>query len=241
MSMSPVSSKFVLLSTSRSGTTALITGIGRHSDAFCHREIFLRDNSVRSEFIEHHDMRALRKDPIKFVDAIYSFSLGESCVGFKMWYNQSETAANYLMEDDRIKKILLDRPNRLASYSSGLIKNMTGVANARNDRKMEEARRAVKKLPFDREDFENFVRKRNSTHELYRTKSKGAILELSYSDINDTVFERIFPFLGIATEKVAIPQRKINSENILSRFDERYHTEINKCLRELGHPEWVSE
>ena len=237
----PIKTKFVLLSTARSGTTALITSIGNHPDAFCHREAFLRDSSLRSEFVEAHDMDQLRRDPIEFVRKIYAFSNGETCVGFKMWLNQCTEAAEWLMANEEIKKIILDRHNRLASYSSGLIRQITGVANAGSDVQLQEIRKATPKLDFDSEHFKNFVQNRDATHARYKQASKGDVLELGYNDVNAEVFPRVFDFLSLSNHEVEIRQKKINSVDILSRFDEAVHEDVIACLQELGHPEWVRE
>lgn len=81
--------KFVLLSTVRSGTTALVSAMRRHPDVLAHHAIFGDpvDKTVKLAFRKRNDVVALRKNPTDFVEKILSFATvsGSKCGTVSRW------------------------------------------------------------------------------------------------------------------------------------------------------------
>lgn len=238
-----VNHRFVLLSVPRSGTTNLIATLGKHPRIYNHREVFL-DNykvTVRQEFRDAFDMEKIRKDAIAFVDALLSFSPGPDCVGFKMFFPQSPEACKHLMSDHGVKKIVLNRENQLAAYSSNLIAKASGFSHQRADQENNRPLAASSYIRFNEEDFRRFCLRRGRIHKRYQKFCKGDVLNLNYTEVDDGVFAIVFQFLGLPAFEVSSHFKKLNPSDILSRFSREDHAQITATLDDLGHPEWVSE
>lgn len=243
MSEFKVKTRFVLLSSARSGTTAVVAGLDQHPNIYCHREVFHRNSitTVREEYREDHDVAFLREDPVAFVESLYSFTPGPECVGFKMWRDQAPDACSYLLADTLTYKIILERENRLACYSSNQIAKATGVYHATNDQNFDKNQSILPDLRFDREDFERMVHNSDGRFSTYHKAAKGPQFYLKYSDIGPQVFRDLFRFLGQEDHEVDMQYRKLNSSNTLSRFHKDDHQLILETLEALGHPEWATE
>lgn len=236
-------SPFVLFSSPRSGTTTLIKGLSMHPDCFCHREIFLRDNAVHKKFRESNNLDELRKDPINFVNTILNYSENKRSVGFKMWCYQNEIACNYLLKNPIVKKIILERENRLASYSSGLIRKQTGIANATNEEKKNLSLNSTLKLEFLLDDFINYLNNKNQLFNYYSSNVEGPCLYIKYSELNSQkTLDGIASFLGIdVNTPITLPLIKINDYKIIDRFDDKYKSEIINFLEKIDKNDWIEE
>ena len=233
---------FVLMSAPRSGTTSLIRALGNHSECLCHREIFLRDNALNKKFRENHNLEELRKTPLKFVNAIFNFTDGKQCVGFKMWCNQNEEACDYLLSHEQVKKIILERENKLASFSSGLIRRQTGIANASSEEKKQLSLSNTSKLEFNQEKFIKYCKKRKQMFQKYNTDAKGDVLVIRYLDFsNPKTLNDVKKFLGLGCEDLSLPLIKINGSNIVERFQKGFHKQIESHLKDIDEESWAIE
>lgn len=238
-----VSCRFVLLSTARSGTTNFVATLGQHPDVYCHREVFLKNyqNTVRKEFCDTHDVPELRRDQVKYVKALHAFTPGPRCVGFKIFYVQAPKACNYLMADAGVKKIILERKNYLAQFSSLLISQASGMSHQRANAKKPRVQKLDSPIRFNVEEFRTFAERRAIIFQRYAQKSRGDVFALTYTQMNEAVFPRVFEFLGLPPMAVSSQFTKLNSGDILSRFHQDDRQKVQDCLADLGHPEWASE
>ena len=238
-----ITSKFVLLSTARSGTTNVIATLGQHPDIYVHREVFLKNyrNTVRPEFHEAFDVEELRKDQVSYVQKLLSFTPGPSCVGFKVFFVQAPKACNFLMADRETKKIILERKNHLAQYSSLLISQASGMSHQRANANKPRTQVVESPVRFDAEAFSIFSERRQNYFDRYEQQSKGDVFFMTYTEMNDAVFAKLFKFLDLPPIDVSSQFKKLNSGDILSRFHPDDHQQVRDCLDQLGHPEWVSE
>jgi LPS sulfotransferase NodH len=123
--------RFVILAAPRTGSNMLCSLLNSHADILCHHELFnpsgiyyalgYRDGSLDLGSIEQRD-----RQPVEFLDRIWQHPLGFSSVGFKMTRGQDERVLQAVLEDRRVRKILLRRSNVVRTYVSELIANQTG-------------------------------------------------------------------------------------------------------------------
>jgi hypothetical protein len=237
--------RFVLLSMARSGTTMAIDLLKQHPDVYGHTEIFGRNNEGRAvdkAFVEAHGLDGRLDDQVAFLRKIHAFSPGPKCVGFKMWPSQAPEVCDVVLADAGIHKIIHERENYLASYSSNKLASLTGISHISSARKAEEAAQAERpKLPFDKADFMNVAQRRARQFKRMREKAEGPVFASTYRGVVENGIAPIYAFLGLAPFEPESRLKKVNSSNILSRFLPEHHDEIIATLDELGHPEWVSE
>jgi hypothetical protein len=127
--LSPI--RFVILAAPRTGSNMLCTLLGSHPDILCHHELFnpggvfyalkLRDGSFDLGGIVERD-----RDPLAFLERVWSADLGHSHVGFKMTHRQNETVLDAVLRDVDVRKIVLRRQNRVRTFVSQRISEETG-------------------------------------------------------------------------------------------------------------------
>ncbi len=158
-----------------------------------------------------------------------------------MWYSQARETADALLADESVWKIVLERSNRLAGYSSDRLAKVTRVYHVRKAEELDSYRQANPLLTFDREDFLGNVRRRDRLHGIYRRRAAGPVFQMTYGELSVGIFPRLFEFLGLPDHPVEMRHRKLNASDILARFRPEDHDAIRATLDELGHPEWVQE
>jgi LPS sulfotransferase NodH len=117
---------FVILAAPRTGSNMMCTLLGSHPDVLCHHELFnprgvfyaleLRDGGFDLGGIEERD-----RDPLAFLDRVWSADLGHSHVGFKMTHRQNEAVLDAVLHDVDVLKVVLRRQNRVRTFVSNRI------------------------------------------------------------------------------------------------------------------------
>jgi LPS sulfotransferase NodH len=123
--------RFVILAAPRTGSNMLCTLLGSHADILCHHELFnpadvycaleLRGGSLDLGGVGERD-----RDPLAFLERVWSAHLGHSHVGFKMTHRQNQVALDAVLRDSDVRKIVLRRENRVRTFVSRLIAEKTG-------------------------------------------------------------------------------------------------------------------
>ncbi len=238
--------KFVILSSARSGTSHLSVTLANTESIFCHGEIFHAKIlwHIKDEYKTERDVSLRDRDPIAFVDDIYSFCPpGNTHVGFKMWRSQAPQACDHILQDVSVRKIILERENRLAAYSSGAKAETSGIWNIGEGRTPKAAYAAQRIERFNAANFLNFVKTQNDLFRYYSRNTKGPAIRVTYDDVVDnSAYETCLRFLGLAMPDERPPGKaKLNSSDILSRFAEPERAKVVQAVTEAGHPEWLVE
>ncbi len=237
MTNAVVEKRFVLLSTSRSGTTYAMDMLRSHPEVFCQFEAFLErrdDDQFDPVFRAHIDVAMRLSDPSRFLNHLMTFTPGPPCVGFKMWFSQNEEICRQLMADTSVMKIILERPNRLATFSS---KAMARIHGRRNNRIQQNMR--GEKIDFGPKRFRRHVRARDEEFDIFRQMSRGPVLDTTYERLVTEGFDEVIEFLGLTPHDLRSDFKRVNPGRIIDRFHEHQHDEIRDVLEELGHPEWA--
>lgn len=232
--------RFVLFSAARSGTTLVTDTLKTHPGAYVHAEIYQprRENHIRDEFRQRFDVEALAKQPQRLARAILDFTPGPPVVGFKMWTWQAPGAANALLRDAGVHKIVLERANKLAAFSSVQLAWKTGRWNRWRG---ESEAPPAPVLDFDAAEFDAFIERQDKLFANYRAAAAGPVLWLEYLDLPEPGLTRIQDFLGIAPLPLQPRRVKLYGADILARFAPADHAAIRRRLDRLGRPDWVCE
>ncbi|WP_139838715.1 hypothetical protein [Pseudoruegeria aquimaris] len=218
--------------------------LNSHPDICCHGEIFHPKPRFhfREIWSDHHDPADFEGAPLSLARAVLDDPRTAerfAVVGFKMWKAQAPGACKALCRDAALRKIILERKNKLATFSSGMLAKQTGVWNLSGDRKAVAIK--AEKLPFNAERFRKYVQTQREVFDFYERHVEGAVLRVSYEELNREAFDGILAFLGVESAELTEGKKKLHSSDILNRFSEDRHPEILRTLDELGHPEWVKE
>ena len=122
---------FAIVAAPRTGSNMLCTMLNSHPEILCHHEIFNpagihyaldhRNGDFNLGTAEERD-----RHPEDFVRRVFGHRCGRNAVGFKLNRGQHPRAFHYVMEDPKIRKIVLRRRNRLKAFVSDLIAQQTG-------------------------------------------------------------------------------------------------------------------
>ncbi len=240
VSASPI--RFVILSTARSGTSVLKETLGTHPDIFVHGEVFHEkiEWHIHPEYRATRDISLRETDPVGFVREILDSPMGRRLVGFKMWRSQSVPACTYVMDTPEIIKIVLERKNRLAAYSSSLLARQTQVWNIRG-LKQRQNMSPPAKLRFQPRAFRRFLQVHDTLFETYRRGAKGTVLNISYQQVAQLDLPEVFRTLGIEGFPFRHQMQKLYTSDILDRFEAGSHPAIHSELARIGHGDWIRE
>jgi len=230
--------RFTLLSAARSGTSLVMRTLETHPDIWAAGEIFHSNPEwhLPPELTVPDQIRIRDIDPTNFVDKVFLFGATKKATGFKMWYDQNPVAAEYVLKNPDIKKIILSRTNKLATYSSGFAAEKSGIWNVH-------AKDANNYVPpyvfFSEESFDKHVAHHEALFNLYRNGSVGDVLNLTYSELTRSGCGRILTFLGVSEIEIKPQTHRLLSENILDRFHPEARDRVVRHLTKIGRLEWL--
>lgn len=232
--------KFVVLTASRSGSTALIRALHQHPDVHAYGHPFFAQQHKRKWSKRYpdaaFDFDRFATAPVEFVNALLEQGHA-ACRGFKIWplptLAATRTAIEALCRDTSVRKIVLHRENELATYSSWRF--------ARGARRGMEDAGQGDQIRFDAEDFDLHLKSRQK----WFTWRDGLIgddaLHVPYTDLMTTGIHRIAEDLGLAPFQFLARTQKRNTHKILDRFVPEDRRIVLETLRNLGREGWVQE
>ena len=224
--------------------------LSAHPEITCFGELM---NKKRSNWTRSHDrtQRGSQVDP-KFRDYAVRFAEPKACVeevmlkrankpivGFKLMLPQHPDFMAELIADSNFSKILIDRKNLLAAFSSNEIVKMTGQGSAKRGAEVKSA-----KIAFREDEFHRFVKRRQRYYADVREKlaaSGQAYRETEYLDlVSYAAIPGILIFLGADPAVRLQPTTvKRNPNNILERFTNP--AEVQTFLEAHGTEHWAVE
>lgn len=241
--------KFVIIANPRTGTNHFIDLLNSHVDVTCHSEVFHQNTVYLLEGDRDDLLEERERNPIEFLKGLYDSSPTKAC-GFKIFKGHNANIVNHVLLDRTIKKIFLYRQNFLAVYSSERIAEaekrylVWEQSEQRIDADAYVSSITSKKAIFNQDHFfyeldayQNFYKNALETI----IESGQEFVFMTYEEfVNEFVFRQIFPFLGVAQpSKMASRMRKLNSNNILSRFSNP--DEAKACIEAIGRQNWACE
>jgi hypothetical protein len=241
--VSPTSNRFVILSGSRSGTTLLCDTLNSHPDILCHGEPFhpAPYDHLRGDMggLDVEGAVALReRDPQAFLTWVYNHPEVKT-VGFKMWQSHAPDICEQLMADPSMPKIIYERPNVLARFSSSRLVWKTGVHNIKLGNARSDTLDHL--LDFHTKTFVEYLRQHTEMFAHYRAASVGPVLDITFDSIKGGDYAQVLGYLGMENMALVPQNIKLHTSSIIDRYNPAHHNAIRVVLNDLGHPEWVSE
>lgn len=236
----------VVIGMARSGTNLLVSLLNSHPEAWFYGEIF-HVRSIRTfdreigriEARYGQNAQAMRdRDPIEFLEMFFRYAEHKRRVlGFKIFANHFPEVQNKLIQDPACRVLLLERPNRLAAFSSAQIGRQTRVWHAT------EPAPEIVKIHFSAGAFSRFCQFTDRTYDDLRERlhHRGDYLDLRYEDL---LFQEthlaIKRHLDIAPAPLlSTALIKQNPPRPIDRFVNP--DEVRHSLDLVGHPEWALE
>jgi len=231
--------RFVLLSTARSGTSAIISALRKHPLILGHGEIFHKDfkRQLNPQFVRAHRLEDIDVQADIFAYRILAYTDGEPVVGFKMWRGQNLKAYRKIAADEGIKKLVLERKNRLASYSSLKLAQMTNQWGKQGD--IEAPAPILNE--FDEDAFTEYAARIDQLFRHYASDCDGEVLFLEHRQIGEDALEKVLDFLNVEHDATDIFMRRQNTPKIIERFTVEVQSKVRRTLDKIGHSEWVQE
>jgi LPS sulfotransferase NodH len=196
--------KFVIVSSERSGSNLLLANSHRHKNIRVFWEVFHPKQSVRSSFFDRVYLDG--QDPIRFLRSIYHFQYDKEiqAVGFKLFYSHcrdenTKCVWDYLAKTKSVRIVHLIRVNLLAALVSLEKARHTGIWSAPKDEP--EKRADFPSFPITPERCEKYFstieKQRERIHNLFK---RSSFHMLTYEDlVHDklSTLNRYYSFLGV--------------------------------------------
>jgi LPS sulfotransferase NodH len=229
-----MTTRFILISPARSGSTMIRATMAEHPQILMHGEV-MGQNQVRSvmkaylqepiktlgqeEFLNAM-MLARRRDTRKFIaDTLFKLGGKKRAVGFKLILDQAfsmhfSDAYLWLAEQNDIKIIWLIRKNHLACYASRLLVPKGRILVSAKDELPTQLTTEV-----DPDEFQQYIRNQEAAMKIMRERFiDHQSLDIVYEDIVKDPragYKKIFSFLGVDDDvEPHVATKKVNSTNL---------------------------
>lgn len=147
--------------------------------------------------------------------------------------------ADALMANESVLRIIYERTNMLARFSSSRLVKATSVYNKNIGSKETEHKKA--RIDFDRKAWNKYEIQHNRLFKTYRDNVKGKDLDRSYEDLLRDGFDPVLDFLGVEKMELTAQKKQLHSSSILERLTDESQIEVKALLDEIGHPDWTHE
>jgi Flp pilus assembly protein TadD/LPS sulfotransferase NodH len=232
--------KFVIFTAARSGSNLLATLLRSHPDVECQYELFdpirVISSDLDDEKLNDKDFRD--NDPEAYLERLFAHFPDKKAVGFKVVpCDGMQDLVDYLISRDDIVKIVLERDNRLLSFSSRLIAKKTDQWGLPED---VEAKH--EKVAFDESEFFRYLADLNDWFGSIRESLQNAgqdVHHLEYKELLDRKKQKeLLEFLSVDPEvPLSTSIRKQNSDSYRDRFINP--EEVKQALDKAGYSSWL--
>jgi hypothetical protein len=230
--------RFVILAAPRTGSNLLCTLLNSHPEILCHHELFNPQGiftalDFDNDTLGRISLQQRDRDPIAFLDRVWTKHFDHACVGFKWTRGQNEQVLAHALEDANVKKIVLRRRNRVKTYVSEIIAQQTD--------QWEVYRQQELILPRPRVTIEHSsLLDHIHQNELFYGRLAAALhrtnqdyLEVDYEELL-TGFEqsRVLRFLAIPTSECELQPASVKQNPLDLRLSISNFSELAENLRD---------
>lgn len=197
--------RFVILAAPRTGSNLLCTLLNSHPEVLCHHEVFNPQGVITAR--DYHG-DALAVDSLRerdenwrgFLERVWQTGVGHNCVGFKWTRGQSQDVLRAVVEDTGINKIVLRRLNRIKTFVSERIAQLTEQWEVYSRQELMVPR---PRINVDVEDLIGHI----AENERFYDDLSGSLerenqprMEVCYETLFDRPVQiKLFEFLGVAS------------------------------------------
>jgi LPS sulfotransferase NodH len=226
--------KFAVLTLPRTGSNYLCSLLNAHPEILCHHEVFNAsgifcslDLRSRSAYyfgtLEERD-----RDPLGFLARLWDRSFGRPVVGVKFCRGQNRAAFEALLRDPEVRKIVMRRRNRVKTYVSEMVAQLTGEWESYPGVRPAGERL---KIPVPAAGLCRYVEHNQVYYDdiFARLAASGQEhVTVDYEDLFATgpeVLERVLRFLAVAPEGAALTgatrkQNPTDLRQLIANFDQ---------------------
>jgi hypothetical protein len=226
--------RFVIISIPRTGSNLLCGALDAHPEIICHYELFHKvaiyhSSKYGDECVKDYSVKKRNQDPNAFLNHLFEFRFGKHAktIGYKIFAGHNDSLLDELIQDRKVKKIILKRDNLFLAYVSHLEAQRSGVYVVVKEK--ENSTKANDfKVTVDLKKFKYFE-KINSTffeniENLLRSSSQEFI-SLDYnSALSDENRIKLLKFLSVSVnpELLELEYSKQNKRSIEERIANYY-------------------
>ncbi len=181
--------KFVILAVPRTGSNLLCTLLNSHPEILCHHEVYNPDGMFaalthRGRDLGWGTMEERDREPLAFLERVWSTGRGYGAVGFKWTRRQNEDVLAAMVHDRSVKKIVLRRHNRIKTFISDKIAQLTQQWEVYSADDLQSPR---PKIVVDRDELLEHIR---TNAEFYRRLESALVAERQ--PFVETAYEWLF-------------------------------------------------
>jgi len=226
----PLSQRYVILSTPRSGSSHLVQALETHPQVACLGEIFnLHGGAMRKlGIMSKRTLDKASNEPLVYLNELMAAwekrPQAKPVFGFKMMLHHDPRVIDHLLSDPSWKMILLRRDNVLAQWSSLQIAKITGEWGSKGKKKRAAAGIPEPQTPpieFKSRVFEAYCDRLDARYDsIKRRVAKHSLFEVTTETI-DARRDEILEFLGVDSQLAPpAPGRgeRQNSTSLEDRF-----------------------
>jgi LPS sulfotransferase NodH len=234
----PLSQRYVILSTPRSGSSHLVEALEAHPHVACLGEIFnLHGGAMRKlGILSKRPLDKASNEPLDYLEELMEAwterPQAKPVFGFKMMLHHDPRVIDHLVADPGWKMILLRRENVLAQWSSLQLAKITGEWGSKGKKKRAAQGIAEPEPPpieFKSRVFEAYCDRLDARYDsIKRRVAKHALFEVTTETI-DARRDEILDFLGVDSRlappapgrgerqnTTSLEERFTNSDEVLS-------------------------
>jgi hypothetical protein len=220
--------KFVILTTQRSGSTVLTRTLDEHPEIFSAGEIFLETKAgvhhpewhfpawsivgkKQSKLNKVVNYVNLKLNAVKHIKAFYADEQEANAKGFKLMYSHIKSAPfiwDYIKSND-IKVIVLIRENVFRMALSRYKMSKTGIAHSNNGVQSRKITVPVQPL------LQETLRLEQVNKKILELSANTNRILIYYRDFNEwnTLLQRIFTFLNVSMAALPPVLKKVSADN----------------------------
>ncbi|MBL8659788.1 MAG: hypothetical protein JNM75_08540 [Rhodospirillales bacterium] len=229
--------RFVVIAAPRTGSNWLCTLLDSHPAILCHHEIFNPEGIHTAISVRHQDLgfgtvAERDRNPLEVLDRVWRGSLGHAAVGFKLNRGQHSAVFRHVIADATVRKLVIRRSNRIRTYVSERLAEITGAWESFEHSKTAPTPPAVRIDPAQlRRHVALNRRYYDGVEHALAAASQQRAFEVLYEDLNRPRTRRdMLRFLGVSPDVALRSGTRKQNDAPLDVLIEN-HDELRRALR----------
>jgi LPS sulfotransferase NodH len=227
---------FVIFSAPRTGSNLLCGCLNSHPEIICHHELFNPEDIYYSLDHRNNDFEFSKKDrdenPLQFIASISGKRFGKKILGFKMMPGHNRDAEDFVLKNKNIKKIILNRENKIKTFVSLRIAQKTNCFSSFEEKKEQTYKNHTEKIIVNLEELKKYIIYDNVYYNKikhYLTKTNQNYIYLTYEEFtsaeSNSIKREILEYLNVEPNPELIKTRHVkqNPDNLcelIENYDE---------------------